>query len=36
MCTSKVLANLCFTKRKTKTKNIFVNIVYSVVAVKNI
>ena len=35
MCTSKILTNLCLTKQKTKTKNTFENIVYSVLAVKN-
>ena len=36
MCISKILANLCLTKQKTKTKNTFVNIVYSVLAVKEV
>ena len=30
MCTSKILTDLCFAKQKTKTKNTFVEIVYSV------
>ena len=35
MFTSKILTNLCLTKQKTKTKNIFVkNIAYSVLPVK--
>ena len=34
MCTSKALTNLCLIKQKTKTKNTFVNIVYSLLAVK--
>ena len=36
MCTSKVLTDLCFTKQKTKAKNGFVKVVYSVlVAIKH-
>ena len=34
MCTSNILTDSCLTKQKTKTKNTFVNIVYSVLAVK--
>ena len=34
MCTAKILTNLSLTKQKTKAKNTFVNIVYSVLAVK--
>ena len=30
MCTLKTLTDLCFTKQKTKTKNGFVKVVYSV------
>ena len=30
MCTSKILTDLCFTKQKLKTKNGFVEVVYSV------
>ena len=30
MCTSKILTDLCFTKQKIKTKNGFVEVVYSV------
>ena len=33
MCTSKILADLCFTKQKIKTKNGFVEVVYSVLSV---
>ena len=29
MCTLKILADLCFTKQKIKTKNTFVKVVYS-------
>ena len=32
MGTSKILTNLCLTKEKTRAKNTFVNIVYSVLA----
>ena len=28
MCTSKILTDLCFTKQKIKTKNIFVRVAY--------
>ena len=31
---SKILTDLCFTKQKIKTKNGFVNVVYSVLEVK--
>ena len=31
---SKILKDLCFTKQKLKTKNGFVRVVYSVLAVK--
>ena len=34
MCTSKILADLRFTKQKIKTKNGFVGVVYSVLVVK--
>ena len=34
MCTSKILTDLCFTKQKIKTKNGFVEAVYSVLVVK--
>ena len=34
MCTSKILTDLCFTKQKIKTKNGFVEVVYSVLVVK--
>ena len=34
MCTSKVLTDLSFTKQKLKTKNGFVDVVYSVLVVK--
>ena len=34
MCTSKVLTDLSFTKQKIKTKNGFVDVVYSVLVVK--
>ena len=34
MCISKTLTDLCFTKRKIKTKNAFVKVVYSVLVVK--
>ena len=34
MCTSKILTDLCFTKPKIKTKNGFVEVVYSVLEVK--
>ena len=34
MCTSKVLMDLSFTKQKIKTKNGFVDVVYSVLVVK--
>ena len=34
MCTFKSLTDLCFTKRKIKTKNDFVEVVYSVLVVK--
>ena len=34
MCTSKILTGLCFTKRKMKTKNGFVEAVYNVLVVK--
>ena len=34
MCASNILTDSCLTKQKTKTKNTFVNIVYSVLAVK--
>ena len=34
MCTSKILTNICLKIQKTKTKNTFVNIVYSILAVK--
>ena len=33
-CTSKVLTDLSFTKQKIKTKNGFVDVVYSVLVVK--
>ena len=29
-CTSKILTDLCFTKQKIKTKNCFVEVIYSV------
>ena len=34
MCISKTLTDLCFTKRKIKTKNTFVKVVYSALLVK--
>ena len=34
MCTSKILTDLCFTKQKLKTKNGFVEVVYSVLVGK--
>ena len=34
MCTSKILTDLYFTKQKIKTKNGFVEVVYSVLVVK--
>ena len=34
MYTSKLLADLCFTKQKTKTKNIFAKVVSSVLVSK--
>ena len=34
MCTLKILTGLCFTKQKVKTKNGFVEAVYSVLVVK--
>ena len=34
MCTLKALTDLCFIKQKIKTKNGFVRVVYSVLAVK--
>ena len=34
MCTLKILTYLCFAKRKIKTKNGFVKVVYSVLVVK--
>ena len=34
MCTSKVLTDLSFTKQKIKTKNGFIDVVYSVLVVK--
>ena len=34
MCTSKVLTDLSFTKQKIKSKNGFVDVVYSVLVVK--
>ena len=34
MCTLKILIGLCFTKQKIKTKNGFVNIVYSILVAK--
>ena len=34
MCTSKILADLCFTKQKIKTENGFVEVVYSVLVGK--
>ena len=34
MCTSKILTGLCFTKQKIKTKNCFVEAVYSVLVAK--
>ena len=33
-CISKILTDLCFTKQKTQTKNIFARVVYSVLVVK--
>ena len=33
-CISKTLADLCFTKQRIKTKNIFAKVVYSVLVVK--
>ena len=34
ICCSKILTDLCFTKQKIKTKNGFVEVVYSVLVVK--
>ena len=34
MCTSKILTDLCFTKQRTKTKNTFAKVAYSVLVVK--
>ena len=34
MCTSKILTNFCFKKRKRKTKNTFVGVACSVLVVK--
>ena len=34
MCTSKILTDLCFTKQKIKTKDSFVEVVYSVLVAK--
>ena len=34
MCKSKILTDLCFTKQIIKTKNGFVEVVYSVLVVK--
>ena len=34
MCTLKILTDLCFAKRRTKTKNTFAKVVYSVLEVK--
>ena len=34
MCTSKILTDLSFTKQKIKTKNAFVEVVYSVLLAK--
>ena len=36
ICTLKILTDLCFTKRKIKIKNDFVEVVYSVLVVKSI
>ena len=34
MCTSKILADLCFARQKIKTKKTFVRVVYSVLVLK--
>ena len=34
VCTSKILTDLCFTKQKIKTKNGFVEVLYSVLVAK--
>ena len=34
MCTSNILTDLCFTKQRTKTKNIFAKVIYGVLVVK--
>ena len=34
MCTSKILTELCFTKQKIKTKNGFLEVVYSALVAK--
>ena len=34
VCISKILTDLCFTKQRIKTKNIFARVVYSVAVVK--
>ena len=34
ICTSKISTDLCFTKQKIKTKNDFVEVIYSVLVVK--
>ena len=36
MCISKILTDLCVIKHEVKIKNIFANIVYSILAVKKI
>ena len=36
MCISKILTDLSAIKQKLKTKNIFVNFIYTVLVVKNI
>ena len=35
MCISKILTDLCAKKQRIKIKNIFANVVYNVLAVKN-
>ena len=36
MCISKILTDLCLIKLKTRTRNIYVEIVYSVLVVKKL
>ena len=36
MCISKILTDLCVIKQKIKVKNIFANVVYNVLVVRNL